>query len=176
MNGIPNLFLFPDVDSVGTAAIVTGMPPQITTSRPLYGYIVERKSRFRGRGEVVIFGPDIVKRTLDLPRNEVDSWIRRNYPLIVAIRPKTHKFKSPVLMVVLEEWVSATWTHLSWGIKDVDSGPTTLGLVEGSASAPPQWHFLALVGRTLTMSTMVGNWTVSFNTFFTDLHRSGGRG
>lgn len=151
--------------SVGTAAIVTGMPPQITTSRPLYGYIVKRKNRFRGQGDVVIFGPDIIKRSLNLPRSQVESWIRQNYPLIVAIRPKSHKFKLPVLMVVLEEWISTTWSHLSWGIKDVDSGPTTLGLVEGSASSPPQWQFLALVGRTLTMSTMVGNWMVFFNTF-----------
>lgn len=137
------------------------LPLDTTTETPLYGYTIKRVGLFSGPGKVVIFGPELKRRRLRLEASEVKSWIRENYDLLATIRLTRDKRVHPRLLLVLEETVSSTWAHISWGSKDQDSGPTTVGLVQTSVEGAPQWQFMGLQDQNLSITKMVSNLTVN---------------
>jgi hypothetical protein len=67
----------------------------------------------------------------------------------------------PKLLVVLEEWISPTWTHIYSNERDGNPGPFAVGLATSSESACPQWSFVAIRDETLSAPSRIGNTGVS---------------
>ena len=152
------------------------IPPTPTDDTPLDGFSMRRNSLFRSSNSVVILGPGIIKRSLNLERKVVQNWIRQNYNLLKTIRRNDDKINHPIMLVVMEELVCNTWAHLLWDRNDQRSGTTTIGLVRSSDIAAPQWQFMALRDNTLSLSRMTSNLMVHQFHHFAKFCRSGGLG
>jgi hypothetical protein len=140
--------------------LTSAFPPQPTNLKPLCGYRIERvESRgSRNGGDTVVFGPSIVKKTLEIDHNMLADWIHQNLPGITALRTLRSGQQWPTLLVVLSEWVSNSWAHIPWAYSD--PGPTTIVLIQESPVAAPQWNYLGVHDKSLNITQMTGNLTV----------------
>ena len=106
----------------------------------------------------MLLGPNLTKTTLNLDRSIVDEWLQ-------GARRKSSLWKRkerlPNLLVVLEEWTCPTWVHLEWSAKELDPGPTAVGLVTRGDNATPAWLYLSIPEESITISRKIGNTAVS---------------
>lgn len=131
-------------------------PPRPLSVTPLFGYRLERSTSYRGPGNIFLFGPRYSKRSLSIPEPRIRSWLQQNRHVLASARAPTINRRFPYILVVLSEWVSETWTHISWG-KSNSSRMTTIGLFQRSEHSAPQWNYLRMKAETLLMTTMDGN-------------------
>jgi len=135
-------------------------PPAVVNEVPICAFSIRRKDLSRP-AKVVIFGPVIVRRRLNVDRESVKSWIRENFEHLARIRLKSDKASRPKLLVVLEEFVCTSWTHLSWD-KYQGTELTNMALAQGSPESAPRWRLLGLQDSNVSISGMISNTNVSF--------------
>ena len=124
-------------------------------------------------GHLVLLGPFLAKRSLDIDETQVQEWIDSNKDILSSMRASSINKRYPKMIVVLSEWTSNTWTHISWNRKD--DRPQVLDLVQQSPQAAPQWNYSFSYHKG-SMTHMTGNRTVSIASKFPFLTVPGTQG
>jgi len=142
-------------------------PVSVTKSEDGAWVIVDTKilcqyrvvDEFRSKtGHLVLLGPFLAKRSLDIDETHVQEWINKNKDILNSMRASSINKRYPKMIVVLSEWTSNTWTHISWNRKE--DRPYSLDLIQQSPQAAPQWNYSFSYHKG-SMTHMTGNRTVS---------------
>jgi hypothetical protein len=118
------------------------------------GWRFVQTSGKHGLGDAIVLGPHLRKSQLSLDRRLVEQWVK-GAPGKSSILARKIVRRLPKLLVVLEEWVAPTWTHVYTDPSDVEPGPCAVGL---NPTPFPEWKFVAIPGEaTLTAPMRIGN-------------------
>ena len=108
-------------------------------------------------GHMMLLGPYMAKRSLDIDETYVQEWIDTNKDILHAMRAATVNKRHPKMILVLSEWTTNTWAHISWIRKE--DRPHLLHLIQQSPQSAPQWN--AYNNGSMTQMTCTGNRMVS---------------
>jgi hypothetical protein len=133
--------------------------PGITESKALCGWRFDPGDRTRVPVDAIIFGPDLRRAHLNIPRSLINQWVKDAARKSSLWSPKELS-RLPNLLVVLEKWTSPTWTRIQWEDDDDPPGTSILGLVSTGEADSPTWEYLALPDETLNVAYKIGNTTV----------------
>jgi hypothetical protein len=105
--------------------------------------------------DAIVLGPSIRKARLELDRNLVEKWAKE-VPYRKSIISDRLARGEPKLLVVLEEWITPTWTYAY----DDDAESCAVGLSVETPDTCPRWAFAAIAGETVTAPARRGNTVV----------------
>lgn len=147
---------------IGRSAVLDeAIIPVITASKALCGWRVTPIAGARDPIDTIILGPKLKRARLNIHRSLVDQWCQ-NATRKGSLWSSGELRELPKLLVVLEEWICPTWTHISWDEYEDDSpfGASVIGLVATGEADASTWEYLSMPGETLTMSHKIGNTSV----------------
>jgi hypothetical protein len=118
--------------------------PMDPAIRPRCAWLVTRRPGQKGRGQVMIVGPNLCKITSNIPKEVVAQWVKDAPRKSTLWTRASWKKQLPKLFVVLEEWTTPTWHRLTWGKHDSKIERSALGLLPTTGEQAPTWQYLAL--------------------------------
>ena len=130
--------------------------PQRTELKASCGWRLGRIYGKRGLADAMMLGPNIRKTRLNIPRALVEEWVR-NAPSKTTLWSPREGRRLPKLLIVLEEWISPSWTYVYSDENGPEPGPSAIGLATLSKDACPEWRFLALQKEALSAPMRIGN-------------------
>ena len=109
----------------------------------------------------MILGPGLIKKSLDIPKEVVNQWLLEAPTKSTLWTQRQRRELPSTLILVLDEWITPTWSYLAYSPGDENPDPCAVGLVSSSQDATPEWQFLALPNETLATPGGLGNMPVS---------------
>lgn len=107
----------------------------------------------------MVLGPNLTKARLNIHPSIVDRWVK-DAPRKTSLWSAKEGRRLPKLLVVLEEWISPTWTYVASDEKQDNPCSCAVGLAKSTEGAAPEWKFLALPNETLSAPMRLGNTAV----------------
>jgi hypothetical protein len=135
------------------------VPGVVESLKALCGWRFTPGDRVRGPVDAIIFGPDIRRAYVNIPRSLLDQWVKDAARKSSLWSPKELS-RLPKLLVVLEKWTSSTWTRIQWDDDNGPPGTSILGLVSTGEADAPTWEYLAIPDETLNIAYKIGNTSV----------------
>ena len=129
-------------------------PPRRLPTTPKFGLRLLQSRPGTKSGDVFLMGPKYVQRTLKVSESLIKGWCEANAEILESARPRPTTRQFPYFMVVLREWVTDTWVHISWTDRNSTDGDTTIALFQESDELPPQWGYLQLPDKPLLITKM----------------------
>jgi hypothetical protein len=130
--------------------------PQRTDLKVLCGWRFSRIDGTRGLADAIILGPNLTKTRLNIPTNLVEQWVK-DVPRKTSLWTAKERQRLPPMLVVLEEWISPTWTYVASDENVDNPGSSAVGLVRTDEGPTPEWLHLAIPQETLTVTYRFGN-------------------
>ena len=129
-------------------------PPRLLPSTPKFGLRLSQDKQGIKSGDVFVLGPRYVERRLTVSESLIRAWCEANQEVLRSARTNRTSRDFPYVMVVLREWATDTWLHISWAERNSIDGGTTIALFQDSDDSAPQWGYLQLPDEPLLISTM----------------------
>jgi hypothetical protein len=129
------------------------MGPEI---KPPCAWLITRRPRGKGEGEVIVLGPNLRKIRSTVPKEIIAQWAQ-DAPKKSTLWTAERRRQFSKLLIVLEEWTSPTWSRLTWGKEDNEANRTAVGLLPTTDdNKASKWEYLVLPEAT-SLPTKVGN-------------------